>query len=71
MSTVINNRVHTAKKFHVCDSCGRKISPGVKYRRMFGSAYDSDPRRELKLCSDCTDLNNPEGDGHSDIMYAG
>ncbi|BBI32025.1 hypothetical protein KCTCHS21_14240 [Cohnella abietis] len=71
MSTVIRNKVHTAKKFYECDSCRRQISPGIKYRRIFGSAYASDPLRELKLCGGCTDIKETTGDGHSDIMFAG
>jgi hypothetical protein len=71
MSCVIKNKVHTASKWHECDSCGRQISPGQRYRRMFGSAYNSDPLRELKLCSGCTDLGEKSGGGHGDMMYAG
>lgn len=70
MSTVIKNKIHIAKKYHICDGCRGQIVPGVKYRRLFGTPHESDPLRELKLCNNCTDINT-QSDGHSDIMYAG
>jgi len=71
VSCVIKNKVHTARKWHECDSCGRQISPGIKYRRLYGNAHWSDPLKELKLCSGCSDLTENGGDGHSDMMYSG
>ncbi|MNI73929.1 hypothetical protein D3C73_1299750 [compost metagenome] len=71
MSTVIRNKVHTARKFHECDGCGGSIGPGIKYRRLFGSAHSFESLRELKLCSGCSDLTSADNDGHSDIMYMG
>ena len=69
MSTVIKNNIHTARKYHECDSCRRQISPGMKYRRLYGSAHFTDPVSELKLCDGCTDINETDNDGHSDILY--
>lgn len=61
MSTVIKNKVHTAKISHTCDDCRKMIWPGEKYRRLFGAAFDGDPKYEIKLCHRCT---KTEDDGH-------
>ncbi|MEC0089359.1 hypothetical protein [Paenibacillus macquariensis] len=64
-SVVISDKFHTARKHHRCDNCGGTIYTGNRYRRLYGSAFSFEKRREMKLCTRCTDEKE---DGHTVLI---
>jgi hypothetical protein len=53
---IIKSKVQTARKTYDCDDCGKPILKGYRYRYMFGAPDKNDKPYGLRLCGNCTDL---------------
>lgn len=49
---------HTARKKHVCSSCGELVQPGERYRRW--RCYDCGDVGTVKMHPECHDMHTEE-----------
>ena len=56
MPEMYNAFIHTARKEHVCEECGRRILAGERYETVAGK-WDGE-FFTFKTCSHCLDLKN-------------
>lgn len=57
---IISDKIRKARKEYKCCECNKTIKIGDKYHRLFGAAFEDDPKYELFLCLDCNRAKKQE-----------